>query len=169
MNRGELCFIKDTFYERFKSCGLLVNKESLDGEKHRRPCCYSFKLENDRNNILWVIPVSSQIDKYQKEYKKSMDKYGICDNVSFGYILGRQVAFLPQNLFPVTEEYISNIYIDKNTDLPVKIQDRLCSELNAKARKKIRYNQRGKPFGMSDVVAIYDELVNEIKEKDNED
>lgn len=32
------------------------------------------------------------------------------------------------------------------------------AELNKKARKKIRYNQQGKKFGMSDIVKIYDEL-----------
>ena len=154
MNRGELCFIEDVFYEKYKNYGLLVNKESLDGEKHRRPCCYSFKLENDESNILWMIPVS-------------MDKYGLCDNISFGYILGRPVAFLPQNLFTVTEKYISGLYFDKNTNLPIKIPNDLCAELNAKARKKVRYNQKGKPFGMSDVITIYDELVNEMKENSN--
>ena len=29
------------------------------------------------------------------------------------------------------------------------------AELNKKARKKIRYNQQGKKFGMSDVMKIY--------------
>ena len=36
------------------------------------------------------------------------------------------------------------------------------SELNAKARKKIRYNQQSKQFGMSDVVGIYNELKSDV-------
>ena len=32
------------------------------------------------------------------------------------------------------------------------------AELNAKARKKIRYNQQGKLLGMTDVMKIYNEL-----------
>ena len=32
-----------------------------------------------------------------------------CDNISFCYVLGEQKAILPQNLFPVTKEYIGNI------------------------------------------------------------
>lgn len=40
------------------------------------------------------------------------------------------------------------------------------SELNKKARKKIRYNQQGKTLGMSNIMKIYDELQNDIKNKD---
>ena len=92
----------------------------------------------------------------------------MCDNISFGYILGDECAFLPQNLFPITEKYINNIYIDKNTSLPITIDADLMAELNKKARKKIRYNQQGKKLGMSNVMKIFNELItdNDIKGTD---
>lgn len=90
----------------------------------------------------------------------------MCDNISFGYVLGEECAFLPQNLFPITEEYINNIYIDKNTSLPITIPADLMPELNKKARKKIRYNQQGKILGMSNIMKIYNELQNDINKKD---
>ena len=90
----------------------------------------------------------------------------MCDNISFGYVLGNERAFLPQNLFPITENYIDNIYIDKNTSLPIAIPADLMSELNKKARKKIRYNQQGKIFGMSNITKIYNELQNDINKGD---
>ena len=74
-------------------------------------------------------------------------------------MLGKECAFLPQNLFPVTENYIKNIYIDANTSLPITIPKDLMAELNKKARKKIRYNQNGKKFGMTDIMKIYNELL----------
>lgn len=82
----------------------------------------------------------------------------MCDNISFGYILGEKRAFLPQNLFPVTEKYIDNIYLDKNTSHPINIPADLMAELNAKARKKIRYNQMGKKLGLSNALGILEEL-----------
>ena len=53
-----------------------------------------------------MIPVSSKIEKYERQYKHAIDKYGLCDNISFGYILGKRRAFLPQNLFPVTRNIL---------------------------------------------------------------
>ena len=159
MDIGKLYFIKDDFYERFKNCGLLENKEVINGKEHNRPCCYLFQFSHEDNNIYWMIPISSKVQKYKMQYQKSINKYGICDNISFGYILGEETAFLPQNLFPVTKEYINNIYLDKNTSLPITIPANLMAELNGKARKKIRYNQKGKPFGMTDVMYIYNELI----------
>lgn len=109
-----------------------------------------------------MIPVSSKVDKYKKEYNHSIEKYSMCDNISFGYVLGKEVAFLPQNLFPVTEKYINNVYIDINTGSPITIPKKLMIELNKKARKKIRYNQQGKLLGMTNTMKILDELKKEV-------
>lgn len=162
MQIGKLYFVKDEFYEKFKDYGLLENKIVKNGKEHNRPCCYLFKFENDPEDIYWLIPVSSQIKKYEKQYNRSIEKYGICDNISFGYVLGEKCAFLPQNLFPTTKEYIKNIYIDKNTNKPIGIPPDLMAELNAKARKKLRYNKMGKKLGLSNALEILKELQKNI-------
>jgi hypothetical protein len=156
---GKLYFVKDEFYNRFKNCGLLENKEIINNKQHSRPCCYLFSFTKENTDIYWMIPISSKVEKYEKQYQHSMEKYHMCDNISFGYVLGEKRAFLPQNLFPITEEYIGEIYLDKNTSLPITIPANLMVELNKKARKKIRYNQQGKPFGMTDIMKIYNELI----------
>ena len=160
MEKGLLYFVADEFYERFGDYGLLKNKEMINGKVHGRPCCYLFSFEDDP--LYWMIPVSSKVEKYEREYNKSIKKYGMCDNISFGYILGEKRAFLPQNMFPVTEAYIQNVYIDTNKNEPIQLPTKLMKELNQKARKKIRYNRDGKKFGMSDIVAIYDELSKDL-------
>ncbi len=167
MEQGNLYFIKDSFYERFKNCGLLENKEIINGKPHGRPCCYLFKFDKNDSYIYWMIPISSKVNKYKLQYDHSIQKYGMCDNISFGYVLGEKRAFLPQNLFPVTKEYIDNIYIDKNTNEPIMLSRNLLSELNRKARKKIRYNQQGKILGMTDIMKIYNELLNDINKDTN--
>lgn len=159
MEIGKLYFVKDEFYNIFKDGGLLENKEIVNGKEHGRPCCYLFKFDNEKSDIYWMIPISSQVTKYKKEYQKSIDKYGKCDNISFGYILGEERAILPQNLFPITKEYIGIKYIDKHTGKAIVLPKNLMSELNAKARKKIRYNKDGKPFEMTNIMKIYDELL----------
>lgn len=160
MEIGKLYFVKDSFYDRFQNCGLLENKEIINGKIHGRPCCYLFQFTKEDKDIYWMIPISSKVEKYKREMEKSKEKYGgLCDNISFGYILGEERAFLPQNLFPVTRNYISSVYIDKNTGKPISISNDLMAELNKKARKKIRYNQNGKRFGMTDIIKIYNELL----------
>ena len=39
------------------------------------------------------------------------------------------------------------------------------ADLNKKARKKIRYNQQGKLFGMTDTMQIYNELLKELEKE----
>ena len=159
METGKLYFVKDSFYERFSNCGLLENKEMINGKPHKRPCCYLFKFDNSQDEIYWMIPISSKVDKYKTQYQHSMEKYNMCDNISFCYVLGEERAILPQNLFPVTKEYIGEIYVDKNTNMPIELPRDLIAEINSKARKKIRFNQIGKKFGMSDIMKIYNELM----------
>lgn len=161
MENGKLYFIKDSFYERFKDCGLLENKEVINGKPHGRPCCYLFKFNITDNNdeIYWMIPISSKINKYKAQYDKSMKKYNMCDNISFCYVLGEKKAILPQNLFPVTKEYIDQVYMDKNTNKPITLPKNVLSEVNKKARKKIRFNQLGKKMGMTDIMKIYNGLI----------
>lgn len=160
---GRLYFIKDSFYDRFSNCGLLENKEIINGKEHNRPCCYALKFNKEDKDIYWMIPISSKVEKYRKKYQRTIEKYGVCDDVSFGYVLGKECAFLPQNLFPVTENYIKNVYIDVNTAKPITIPKNLMADLNKKARKKIRYNQQGKLFGMTNIMKIYNELASIVK------
>jgi len=161
MEIGRLYFVKSEFYKKFPNCGLMENKEIIDGKLHKRPCCYLFEYLN----IYWMVPISSKVEKYKIQYQRAIKKYGICDNISFGYVLGEEKAFLVQNLFPVTRDYIDSVYIDKNTGKPIAIPNNLIAELNKKARKKIRYNQQGKLLGITDIMKIYNELLKEIEKE----
>jgi len=94
MDSGNFYFISDDYFNKYDGLGLLKNKESINNESHKRPCYYAFK--DVGSDIYWMIPISSKIDKYQKEYRKTINKYGICDGISFGYLLGDY--YLPQTL-----------------------------------------------------------------------
>lgn len=135
MISGNLYFIKDSFYEKYAHKDLKPNKSvDKEGNIHNCPCYYAF-CEGD---IVWMIPVSSQIQKYEEIYRKKTKNGKDCDTIVFGYVKGNKNAFLIQNMIPVTEEYINNIYIDKSTGKPVVLSSSLKKELNAKARKVLR-------------------------------
>lgn len=161
MDSGKFYFISDVYFEKFEGMGLLKNSETVDGKSHGRPCFYAFK--DSQHDIYWMIPISSKVEKYEREYQKAIDKYGFCDGISFGYIFGDKKAFLVQNMLPVTDNYITNIYIDKNTSNPVDIPKRLQSELNAKIRKAVRLYRRGIKIVLTMALDIERALVSELE------
>lgn len=85
VEEGKFYFIKQEFFKKVKDELLLKNK----GDENKRPCYYCFK-----------------------NYK--LQKYKVVDNIVFGYVEGQKRAFLIQNMFPTTEEYIIEAYIKQN-------------------------------------------------------
>ena len=112
---GKFYFIKDEFFDVFKDYGLMVNKEN----GNKRPCYFCFK---DRN-----VPLSTKYEKYKKLYESKKAKSGNKPvyNFIFGNVLGKKAVFLIQNIFPTTEKYIENKYVNSNMDveIPTRVRD----------------------------------------------
>jgi len=135
MEKGCFYFIKDNYFLEFTDPNLMKNKEN----GNRRPCFFYFK---DENNIIWLIPISSKVEKFKVIYENKVKKYGYCNNIYFGEVLGVERVFLLQNMFPITEEYISEQYI--YGEKPVKIKYENEKELS-KLGKKILALHKSKP------------------------
>ena len=105
-----------------------------------------------------------KIEKYENQYNRSMQKYGLCDAISLGYLKGNRTAFLLQNMCPVTERYILNEYRDAQTNDIVAIPNDLKKDLNAKARKIIRLAKKGILLCFTNIIAIRDELMKDLEE-----
>ena len=69
-------------------------------------CFYAFR--DEKTGLFWMIPFSSQIGKFRGYYNFKIQRYGKCDTIAFGEVLGYEKAFLIQNMCPVTEKYIKN-------------------------------------------------------------
>lgn len=163
MEQGYFYFISDEYYTKFSNEKLMTNKEVIDGESHNRPCYYAYK---DDEGIFWMVPVSSQIEKFTNQYNRSMKKYGMCDAVCFGYLKGEYNAFLLQNLCPVTEKYILNQYLHADTKKPVSIPNDLKRELNAKIRKILRLAEKGKKLTFTNILEMRQKLLDEIQNRE---
>ncbi|MCL2171779.1 MAG: hypothetical protein FWB71_06440 [Defluviitaleaceae bacterium] len=163
MQNGHFYFIRDDYFKKFVGNNLLANKEDDKDGKHGRPCYYSFKEKS--SDIMWMIPISSQIDKYEEIYNERILKYDSYDGIKFGYVLGEKKAFLIQNMCPVIERYIANEYIEKATNRAVTINDSLKSELNASARKAVRLYRRGIKIVFADILEIERVLLEELKDE----
>ena len=109
-----------------------------------------------------MIPVSFQVEKFENQYNKSIDKYGLCDKISFGYLKGDKNAFLLQNMCPVIKKYILNEYTYVDTLRPVTIPNDLKRKINAKARKLIRKAEQGTCIPFTDIIRMREQLLNEL-------
>lgn len=130
----------------------MANKEISNGEEHNRPSFYS--LLDTNTGLYWFIPISSQVTKYQSLYDKKVIKYKEVDTIVFGFVLGKKKAFLIQNMFPATSEYILNEYIDSVTLNPVIIIDKLKEELKQKSVKVLGLQRKGINLIFPDVLKI---------------
>ena len=156
---GYFYFIKDKFFEIVDDEELMQNKEN----GNKRPCYFCFKSkENDK--IIWFIPISTKVEKYQKIYEnkiqkqKKLGKKPSIDTIVFGYVSNVYSTFLIQNMFPVTEEYIENQYLKNN--VPITLSNKLQKEIIYKANKVLGlYNHGMKNIIFPDIDKILKQLL----------
>lgn len=159
MDKGHFYFIKDQYFIDFPDDKLMQNKEGINGVSHNRPSFLAF--EESSSGIFWMIPISSQVTKFRYIYNTKVERFGKCDTISFGNVLGHEKAFLIQNMCPVTNKYISNEYISNNT--PVTVDGVFEKELFEKAKKVLALVRRGnKNLVFPDVIKIEKELLSTI-------
>ena len=174
MIQGQFCFISDEFFVIYdKERKLMRNKEIVGGKEHGRPCFYAFK---DKKNpyILWCIPISSHVDKYTRIYNHKIEKQrdnGIktpkCNTIRFGAVMGVKKAFLIQNIFPVIEKYIKEIYIKRLTQEAVRIPQNIEQDIISHADEVLRLVRSGnKNLVFSDIIKTYCDLKTELEQHD---
>ena len=97
INIGCFYFIKDSFFEIIDDAELMQNKEN----GNKRHCYYCFKSKK-YDHIIWFIPVSTKIDKYEKVYNHKIQKQvklgkrPSIDTIVFGKVANTYSAFLIQ-------------------------------------------------------------------------
>ena len=111
-----LYIIKDQYFEDFPRPHWVNNKNE------NRPYYYLLK---DKDDILWVIPLSSRVDNYVERIRRLEEKHGKgkCVYYHIAPIASQDRVFLIGDMFPVSEEYISRpytideeCYVVKNTN-----------------------------------------------------
>ncbi|MDC3425156.1 hypothetical protein NC797_11635 [Aquibacillus sp. 3ASR75-11] len=106
MNLGNFYFLIDDYFIDFPDTKLMSNKETVHGIAHDRPCFYA--VYDEATSIYWLVPFSSQLTKFKGIYQKKIDRYGKCDTIVFGEVLGHEKAFLIQNICAALPSYIKN-------------------------------------------------------------
>ena len=145
LTKGRICMKKTGFYIIKDSFFDDMNEPYLKGNKEgNRPHYYCF--EDSVMGVYWMIPLSSRIDKYKKimDNKKKAGKP--CDIIHIVKLDDdRESAFLIQDMFPITEEYIEREYTIAGNHLMLT-SEHTVKTIEQKARKVMGMLKRGVKF-----------------------
>lgn len=140
---GYVYHIKDEYFKKVNDPNLMQNKEN----GNYRPTFYC--IRDKKTSLLWLVPLSSRVEKYLAIYEKQLKKYGNCLTIVIGEYDGKPAAFLLQNMFPITEKYLDHIHTRNNNPVPVKFS--IQSEVRTKMKRILQLHARGKKIVFSDI------------------
>ncbi len=150
---GYIYHIKDEFFDKINDKGLMINHEN--GKS--RPTYFTIKDKE----ILWFIPLSSRVDKYQKIMEKKIIKYGNCKSIMIGEIANKKSVILLQNAFPTLEKYIDHPHTINGT--PVRVADNLKDEILENFNSLLAMKTQGINLFFPDIDRIKELMLEEIK------
>lgn len=152
---GYVYHIKDEYFEKVKDDKLMQNKE----QGAYRPTFYC--LRDERTSLLWMVPLSSRVEKFQAIYDRQVEKYGNCLTIVLGEFDGKKAAFLLQNMFPITEYYLDHIHTKNNNPVPVKHS--IHKEVRTKMKKLRQLHARGKKVVFPDISRLEQMMLAELE------
>ncbi len=129
--------IKDSFFKKMNDPYLKGNK------KENRPHYYCFKEDSD---LIWMIPLSSKIEKYKKILNDKIKRYNTCETIHIIKLdNGKESVFLIQDMFPITKSYIKRKYTIANNHLKIT-SEHSAREIEKKAKKVMEMLKRNTKF-----------------------
>ena len=150
---GYLYHIKDEFFKKVNDDSLMSNHEL----GKTRPTYFPIK----DGDILWFIPLSSKIEKYEAIIEKKIRKYGYCNTIYIRRILNKDAAILFQNAFPTLEKYIDHVHTLNGA--PVRIADDLKEEIIDNFINLLKLNKRGFKVFFTNIDYIKEKMLDELK------
>lgn len=152
---GYLYHIKDEFFDIVNDNNLMANHER--GKK--RPTYFTI----EDKEILWFIPLSSKVEKYQKIFDKKVERFGFCNTIMIEEILGQKNVILLQNAFPTLKKYIDHIHtIDGK---PAKVPETLSKLILTNFRYLLKLKSKGINLFFADIDKIKEQMLSERKQE----
>ncbi|MDO4963423.1 MAG: hypothetical protein Q4E75_04960 [bacterium] len=152
---GYIYHIKDEFFNLINDKGLMINHEN----GHSRPTYFTIK----DGDILWFIPLSSKVSKYQSIIHKKVEKYGDCKSIMIRDIANEKSVILLQNAFPTLEKYIDHPHIVDGK--PLKVIDTLKDEILDNFKYMLALKKEGRNLFFTDIDKIKERMLKEVIDK----
>ncbi len=150
---GYLYHIKDEYFDVVNDENLMQNHEK--GKK--RPTYFTIKDKE----ILWFIPISSKVEKYQKIIDKKIGKYGFCNTIIIRKIADEDAAILLQNAFPTLEKYIDHVHTVDG--VPLKVPTDLQNEIKSLFKNMLGLKKRGTNLFFTNIDRLKQQMLKEIE------
>ena len=147
-----LYHIKDEFFHIVNDEGLMTNH----GRGQNTPTYFTLK----DGDILWFIPLSSKIDKYQKIVDRKTKKYGFCNTIIIDEVLEGKAAILIQNAFPTLEKYIDHVHTLNGK--PAKVPTLLRQKIISNFESMIEMKEHGTNLFFTDIDRIKNMMEEEL-------
>lgn len=153
---GYVYHIRDEYFSKAQDDKLMQNKENGT----YRP---TFLCLRDTGNegLLWMVPMSTRVEKFQAICDKQRAKYGKCLTIVIGEFDGRNAAFLLQNMFPVTEKYLDHIHTRNGNPVPVKYT--IAQEVRSNMQRLRQLINRGQKVVFPDVKRLEKLMLSELQ------
>lgn len=135
--------IKDEYFEKVQDSKLMQSKEN----GRCRPTFYCMRDES--TSLLWMVPLSSQIEKYRRIHDQQVRKYGRSLTIIIGEFDGKETASLLQNMFPIREYYIDHVHTHSGNPVPVKAS--LQKKIKRNMKRILRIHESGKKIVFPDI------------------
>lgn len=148
ISEGYFYHIKDDFFSSVNEKTLMSNYEGGGYRPH-----YLAIKDAENPDIFWMIPVSSQFEKYKTVHDKIVSKFKRCTKIVLAKCGGKDAAYLIQNAFPITADYLDHIHTIQGTPLTMHkaTANTICKYLN----DNIRLHKRGINLFYTDIDRLY--------------
>ena len=152
---GYVYHIKDEYFQKVQDNNLMQNKENGT----YRPTFYC--LQDEKTSLLWMVPLSTRVQKFKAIHDKQVRKYGRCLTIVLGEFDGKDAAFLLQNMFPIREYYLDHIHTRNNNPVPVKYS--IHKEVSTNMKRLRQLHSRGKKVVFSDISRLEKIMLAELQ------
>ena len=149
---GYIYHIKDEFFDKINDKGLMINHEN----GRARPTYFTIKDKD----ILWFIPLSSKVSKYQPIIDKKIKKYGDCRSIMIREIAEKKSVILLQNAFPTLEKYIYHPHTINGA--PARVADNLKDEILQNFNSLLALKKQGINLFFPDIDKIKEMMLEEL-------
>ena len=149
---GYIYHIKDEFFDKINDKGLMINHEN----GRARPTYFTIKDKD----ILWFIPLSSKVSKYQPIIDKKVKKYGDCRSIIIREIAEKKSVILLQNAFPTLEKYIDHPHTINGA--PARVADNLKDEILQNFNSLLALKKQGINLFFPDIDKIKEMMLEEL-------
>lgn len=165
---GGLYILRDDFFKKFSPFCRYISVqhklENWDTYRHGRP---HICIGSSNKTLLWMVPISSRVEKYELEIARQKQKYGACDKVQIVWLNTGKRAALIQNIIPCTPRYIDEQYYNRQTGAAEEIDKEDLYRVCDSARKLIVLHRCSPKCGFifTDIFRIASALLQDVRER----